>query len=247
MNGLLDVQTMEFFQEPLRLSDEQLRIELGRNHVKSNRYFKSTNRHRIIGSIDIHHFDGQRIREGLELIFQAKLDPEFWSALYGTIFELHVGCNRHSFSMMLNLVLTHLLGRHPYQDLDSTFHIPLYCMANSYNMFVWYTHRTLSEYRLEWNETDFPSPSPSPNGNIFEYELTLDEGKWGPGIETMNCVMILIRFKEPTQLDRVVLQPEDEPSTVFEGDRIFSVEFMGYQIYGICPDPRFETWKHLAE
>ena len=235
----------DFFEcrEPLKLSDEQLRIELDRDRDRdlnlAQNYSKCTG---VPTELGIWTFDVRRKIRDLELIIKPSLDPEFWSSLLMTQFQL-VGRkhqNRNNISMMSNIILCALVGRGSYQDPDGTWHIPLYCDEQRYHWLI--GSSDMSAYQLAWYESSPEELEYYPFLVLRENPLKIINGLLRTKKVYSRVVMLLIRFEKPTLLEKVVLNDE-----VFQESRICSVDFMESKIYGIILDSRIKDWTQLSE
>src|SRR3989338_4128164 len=121
---------------------------------------------------------------------------------------------------------------------------------NSSRVSSMYIPRNIPDHRLEWSELPISGIYHEYKGFYYE-EFTLHQlngDLWGTFMPPRNYKMLLMRFREPTQLDRITLRTISPTwKVVFEEDLIFSIDFMGYKIYGISLDLGIKGWKDLAE
>ena len=245
MNGLLESQ------EPLKLSDEQLRIELNRDRDRLRNYSKCTGIPNQRGGI--FDFNGHHQIRDLEIIISPSLESEFWSNISQIYFWLYYnGKTTISLSLLSNMILCTLLDRKPYQDPDNTWHIPLYCPEQPYD---YYKTSYNDEHRLEWYESVSEHQNQKPTYPLHVEDLSFylpyprSNDLWTPHkIYDTNdrFIMLMISFDTPILLESVILHSNDEQMMVHE-NRIWSIDFMEFKIYGVSLDPQIQDWVHLAE
>src|SRR3989338_3310329 len=226
-------------REPLRLSDEELRIELSQNRSGS---CKCEENCYVLFIAKI----SNNIRN-LEMLIKSDQDQEFLTSLFDKRISFYTITGELSIliNMGTNLVLCALFGRKPYQDFDGTWHIPLFCFNQSYSTFS--LCRWQFEYQLEWFEA-----SSVPSGDSLHLRdwpvINLTGGIW----ETIQdylpqrYFMFLIRFGESSLLERVILHADDWQE-MFQEDQIMSIDFMEFKIYGIVLDSQIKDWRHLTQ
>src|SRR3989338_7078867 len=111
MNGLLESQ------EPLKLSDEQLRIELNRDRDRLRNYSKCTGIPRRMGERNIFNFNAHHQIRDLEIILKpCNLEP-FESSMVNQHFWLYFNSSHvHTISLNMcsNIILCALFDRKAY-------------------------------------------------------------------------------------------------------------------------------------
>src|SRR3989338_10809118 len=252
---------MNELREPLKLSDEQLRNELilsrDLDRDLGQDGFKCTGipKKNPIGCISknckyiLHFYPQSKYQiQDLELILKPTTDPMFWNSLLNesiTLFSIEVLGHSSYLKMISNIILCSLLGRKTYQDLDGDWHVPLYCLPQPYSEYQ--ASANMPEHQLTWSEI----PMEQREGSVFrlcvdDYSLLMD-GLTGYS-QTNNdlCVMLLFKFVEPTLLERVVIHRHDQQDAVRD-DQIWSIDFMGFNIYGISLDPMIQSWSQFTE
>ena len=230
--------------EPLRLSDEQLRNELDiqRNNlsvVHTAIPYQNSAYSSIILHKTIHEF-------GL-ILNKPDLDSKFWISLLESKFHLQnyfrEGVNI-SLNLISHIVFCALLGRTSYQDLDGSYHIPLYYPTTSYVHYFAHVNQDI-KHLVEWRETNYPFDEISLD--IKESNSLVFDRKWiDLPLDHSLLIMLLIIFENPTQLERVILKSPGW-NKVFQENQIFSIEFMDLKIYGIFPNSQIRDLVHLSE
>ena len=233
-------------RESLKLSEEQLRTELDWNRAQN--YSKCTR----VPQEDLYYWitslnDRRPIRE-VVMLLSPRLDSHIWS----NFLETHVwfgffGQRGSSISMILNIILCALFGRITYQDLDSTWHIPIYCIEQPYSHVC--IAREIPVHHIEWLESSSSSTEPKERIEplcLHESEFfLLHDGHYSADIIHNRYIMFMISFSEPTLLEKVVLHWH-EWNMVFQEDRICSIDFMEYKLYVIILDPQIQDLVHLG-
>ena len=152
--------------------------------------------------------------------------------------------------MISNIILCSLFGRGTYLDPDGVCHLPLHCFEYPYDLFEWYTSIDIPEGHLEWAESppNLQIPICLQDHQIkSNYEFIMNS--WTSETkEPRSRDVILLRFKESTQLERVTLHMDKHKySVVFQENRICSIDFMEFKIYGIFLDPEIQDWVQFSK
>ena len=105
----------------LRISDEELRIELNRTRNCSQSNCSSVIR---TSNTACTQFEGGM--KDLEIILKPQPDTEFWSSLLETEITVMNYLGQITVTIISNLVFCALLGKESYQDPDGTWHLPFF-------------------------------------------------------------------------------------------------------------------------
>ena len=245
------------YRAPLKLSEEELRQELSQARDQSQNYSKCSERpYRDKSNFYLVDFNGTCQIRDLELIIRfpnekPNSDDAFWESLFEkkkiALYTSNMPNPVSNLSIMSNIILCAISGRKTYQDFDGDWHIPLYGFHEQpYNRLICFGVGDMPEHRLSWVESPFEQNGHTHRVCLDDFLLRMDGMVGYPKVNNDQSIMLIIHFKEPTLLERVVLH-QNNRQEVFRNDQIWSIDFMKFKIYGIALDPQIQDYVHLAE